>query len=61
MDRIFTNLDRLLMTKDFDARRQIVSDLKSEIGVLVIDLSNEKEKNIRLLEERLFTPEDAGS
>jgi len=48
---VFSIIDRVIYTNDASARRELADALKTELGKLLLDLANQKDKNIKLLEK----------
>ena len=49
---VFSLIDRLIYTNDISAKRELGANAKTLMGQILLDLANQKDKNIRLLEGR---------
>mgnify|MGYP001799561620 CR=1 FL=1 len=49
---VFSLIDRLITTNDIGAKRELGANAKTQVGQILLDLANQKDKNIRLLETR---------
>ncbi len=47
---LFSIIDRLVNVSDTRARRELADTLKTEFGKILLDLSKQKDRNIKLLE-----------